>query len=71
LYNIVENHSEKELTILEDNSKPKENQYNCIGTNIKVSPMFFNELLCKTMKIKFKNSPKIEFSFSENEIWHA
>jgi hypothetical protein len=25
------------------------------------SPMFFNELSCKVMKIKRKNSPKIEF----------
>jgi len=33
------------------------------------SPTIFNKILCKTTKIDFKNSPKMEFCFFEIEIW--
>jgi len=33
------------------------------------SPIFFNQLLCKTMKKTQNNLPKMGFSFFELEIW--
>jgi hypothetical protein len=41
-------------------------------SNIKnSSPMIFDQLSCKTMNIKWNNSPKMEFLFFETEIWYA
>jgi len=36
-----------------------------------LSPIVFNKILCKTMRIDFKNSPKMKFCFSEIGIWYA
>jgi len=35
------------------------------------STIVFNKIICKIMKIDFKNSPKINFSFLETKIWYA
>jgi len=35
------------------------------------SPMFCNQLSCKIMNKKLKNSPKKEFCFFEIELWYA
>jgi len=35
------------------------------------SPIVPNEILYKTMKISFNNSPTMEFCFFESEIWYA
>jgi len=36
------------------------------------SPIVFNKIICKIMKIDFKNSPKIKhFYFLETKIWYA
>jgi len=39
--------------------------------NLKNSPIAFYKTWCETMKIDFKNSPEMEFSFFEVEIWCA
>jgi len=43
--------------------------YISMQSNLKNSPIVFNKILCKTTKIDFKNSPKMEFCFFEIEIW--
>jgi len=35
------------------------------------SPIVFNKILRKTMKIDFKNSPKMEIFFFETQFWYA
>jgi len=35
------------------------------------SPVVHNKILCKTMEIDFKNSPKMEFWLFEIKIWYA
>jgi len=46
--------------------------YISMQPNLKNSLLIvFSKILCKTMKIDFKNSPKIEFFFFETEIWYA
>jgi hypothetical protein len=46
--------------------------YISMQSNIKnSSPMNFDQLSCKTLNIKWNNSPKLEFLFFEIEIWYA
>jgi hypothetical protein len=47
-------------------------QSSMIKNYIKSSPpMIFDQLSCKSLNIKWKNSPKMEFLFFETEIWYA
>jgi len=46
--------------------------YICMKSNKKnSSPIVFNKILCKTIKINLKNSPKMDFFFFEVGIWYA